>query len=377
MRVTLKASLTALMLTSVAAVPLATAPTFLGADAAYAKSDKAKGGKGGKSGAVQKGKKGKSGDRGGSRRHGGLDGFFDKLTGKGKSKGKGGSKKSTVAAAMMDEPTDCGGEGEGECTPELRQLHPSELGKMNGALNANENAILAHIRNGNMSNGPVGLMAGYAYHSVGTADAREFLDSGTAQEYQAYQEALADAGGSMTMEQYADWVDDQMALPEEERDPEFMDKMMAVETAKSNLGSSNLDDALGKYLTYDQYLAATYNGDGSVIEGAQPDEDLEDAFASLGTYDADTAAAVKSAGEDVQAYDDALAGLYDAWNKGDADSENADDLKAMLDARIGEYTEVEALYDEMNPPQDDPMNGEEMTACDEGVDTCDELAAVE
>ena len=181
----------------------------------------------------------------------------------------------------------------------------------------------------------------------------------------------------MTMEQYADWVDDQMALPEEKRDPEFMDKMMAVETAKSNLGSSNLDDALGKYLTYDQYLAATYNGDGSVIEGAQPDEDLEDAFASLGTYDADTAAAVKSAGEDVQAYDDALAGLYDAWNKGDADSENADDLKAMLDARVSEYTEVEALYDEMNPPEDDPMNGEEMTACDEGVDTCDELAAVE
>lgn len=41
-------------------------------------------------------------------------------------------------------------------------MKPNELGKMNGALNANINAVLAHIRNGQTTNGPVGLLAGLA-----------------------------------------------------------------------------------------------------------------------------------------------------------------------------------------------------------------------
>jgi len=41
-------------------------------------------------------------------------------------------------------------------------LSPRELGKMNGAMNASINAVLAHIRNGQTSKGPVGALAGLA-----------------------------------------------------------------------------------------------------------------------------------------------------------------------------------------------------------------------
>lgn len=55
-------------------------------------------------------------------------------------------------------------------TTDTAALHPSELGKMNGALNASPNAILAHIRNGQTTNGPVGLMAGLAVADAAAAE---------------------------------------------------------------------------------------------------------------------------------------------------------------------------------------------------------------
>jgi hypothetical protein len=53
-------------------------------------------------------------------------------------------------------------------------MHPSELGNMNGALNANINAVLAHIRNGN-SSGPVGGLAALAVADAARADAERVL----------------------------------------------------------------------------------------------------------------------------------------------------------------------------------------------------------
>jgi hypothetical protein len=53
------------------------------------------------------------------------------------------------------------------------ELHPSELGKMNGAMNANINAVLAHVRNGQITNGPVGLLAGLAVADSGVAVAED------------------------------------------------------------------------------------------------------------------------------------------------------------------------------------------------------------
>ena len=61
MRKVLASSLTALLLTGVAVAPLATGFTILTADAAYAKSDKAKGG------GSDKAAKGKSGEKAAAR----------------------------------------------------------------------------------------------------------------------------------------------------------------------------------------------------------------------------------------------------------------------------------------------------------------------
>jgi hypothetical protein len=51
----------------------------------------------------------------------------------------------------------------------------SDLGKMNGALHASINAVLAHIRNGQTANGPVGLLAGLAVADAGVAGAAAAL----------------------------------------------------------------------------------------------------------------------------------------------------------------------------------------------------------
>ena len=75
-------------------------------------------------------------------------------------------------------------------------LKPNELGKMNGALNASVNAVLAHIKNGQTTNGPVGLMAGLAVADAGSAAASAAV-AGLIAEQQGYtdlQTAVTAAG---------------------------------------------------------------------------------------------------------------------------------------------------------------------------------------
>jgi hypothetical protein len=81
-------------------------------------------------------------------------------------------------------------------------LHPSELGNMNAALNADMNAILAHIRNGNTS-GPVGQMAALAVASAAAADADEILSSPDAEAYRDLQTVLEQAGYG-SLQEYLD-----------------------------------------------------------------------------------------------------------------------------------------------------------------------------
>jgi hypothetical protein len=80
--------------------------------------------------------------------------------------------------------------------PAEGELAPNELGKMNGALNANMNAVLAHIRNGQTTNGPVGLLAGLA---IADAEAAEALTvagelSAIAVAFDALSSGLTEAG---------------------------------------------------------------------------------------------------------------------------------------------------------------------------------------
>ena len=153
MKRSLKATALTIALSSVALVPAATVSVFVTADAAFAKSDKAGGngnggknkGKGASAGKKPKGANGsqRKASRGGGGKLGSrLNGFVDKLTGKDR-------KTTRRASVKIKDP-----------------MHPSNIGNMNGALNANINAVLAHIRNGN-TNGPVGHLAALAVASAG------------------------------------------------------------------------------------------------------------------------------------------------------------------------------------------------------------------
>ncbi|WP_295317333.1 hypothetical protein, partial [Roseobacter sp.] len=158
---------------------VAPAVVVISADTAIAKSDNGKGGGNGNRGDGAKGKsgdKGKSGvakgNKGGkstaSRGKAGakVEKSLDRLGNKVKN-GFGlfdGLKKNNRTAKASGTKTNRGIEKAFD--------HPSNMGKMNGAINSSPNAKLAHIRNGNF-NGPVGIAAAYAVADAQYADAAE------------------------------------------------------------------------------------------------------------------------------------------------------------------------------------------------------------
>ena len=102
--------------------------------------------------------------------------------GNGNGQGNGQSGNVTPAKAAAVEPETADGE---------LALRPNQLGSMNGAMHANINAVLAHIRNGN-TNGPVGALAGLAVAEHNAAEAETLLE--TAGDFAALDEALEAAG---------------------------------------------------------------------------------------------------------------------------------------------------------------------------------------
>ena len=71
---------------------------------------------------------------------GGLSALLDKVTGKDREKKVKVVRKSTVSAAPTVAAAAPARPAKGS------GMHPSELGKMNGALNANVNALIAHLK---------------------------------------------------------------------------------------------------------------------------------------------------------------------------------------------------------------------------------------
>ncbi len=90
-------------------------------------------------------------------------------------KSKGNSDKSAKSAATKKpKPAAAEGAKAAKGKPAKNgELAPNELGKMNGAMNANINAVLAHIRNGQTTKGPVGLLAGLAVADTSAAAAAD------------------------------------------------------------------------------------------------------------------------------------------------------------------------------------------------------------
>lgn len=331
-----KKAATAFLISVFSITSIAAVSTFATADVVYAKSDKSKGGggKGGGKGASKRGggksdkARGRGKEKSGSR-HGGLDFLFGKGNGKEREKTKsasrGGAGKSSLGKSkrLDTTPTET---VRAAARPEKEfkhGMHPRELGKMNGALNANENAILAHIRNGN-HNGPVGLMAATALASHEKDIAAETLSTNLAAEYQAIDEFLE----GTEYETYEDYLN---AVEESEEN-----RIGELDALVEAIGQADLEEELGEeFADYEDYLAQVESDE------SLRDENIEEAYAvSGGGYDPDYASKIEEAEAAEQAYEDALGDMLEAWNKGGAESDNADDLVDAIEARIASYEGV-------------------------------------
>jgi hypothetical protein len=321
---TLKASLTAVMLSSVAVVPFATVAAIVTADAAYAKSEKSKGGEQGRSAEAKSKEKdrGKSGKRGSQK------------ASKGAAKSKSGGLKSVVTANGVI------------------VFHPSQLGNMNGAMNANIKAVLAHIKNGN-ANGPVGHLAALAVATSNAEGKQAIVDTEIA--YQTLEQALID-GGFSSLDDYYDYRNGIDPVTDIDTAKSELDAVLeggAVETDQEYIDAvQKLEDALGDdFSSYEDYEAAragykdTEGFDTSIddqIAGLGGSSDAEngfDEFAEQRPDGDDYADAVDA----LEAESAAEGDILDYWNKNpggepgegmtytDAEQQLLDDLKARFD----------------------------------------------
>ncbi len=310
MKNSIKTTVTAILLSTVAIVPAVSISLVATADAAYAKSDNAGGngksedrgnsgssnGNGGKS-AEAKSKSGSSSSSASSNgKKGGLGGFFAKLTGQDKKAARATSAPQAVKVSKKADP-----------------MHPSNLGNMNGAMNANINAVLAHIRNGN-TNGPVGMLAGLAVANINAEGAQDIIDLnglfddlasalGEGGTVEGYYQSLTDAYEG------ARNADVEAALTTLETDPTNADALQIL--ADNGYGGSA--DPAGDY---EQSLA-------DAREAAR-DPVVESAIAALGgdpvagtdiTETPPTEEEVAEAEENLQARTDAELAILDSWNK--------------------------------------------------------------
>jgi hypothetical protein len=279
-----------------------------GFGAAFAKNDKGNGGNG------------NGGNGGNGNGNGG--------NGKGKGSGKGtsangkspdASKASTKSAAKKPSKA-------AKADAVDASLAPRELGKMNGALNASINAITAHIRNGQTTNGPVGLMAGLAIADAAAAEVAETTGAvlGLDLAHDALSAALVDAG----------YVD-------AEGNPDLAGYLGTADVPEEVSGP--ISDAIA--------AVGGLNEDGSFVTPAPTEDEVAVAVAAAAEAEADVTAA-----------EDALLG---AWNKdGDADA-----LLGMARERLGLYgDEIAAAIAETEtepetvPPEDEAAMGTDAEA---------------
>ena len=231
MRMHLKPLLLSTTLAAFALAPAVVVTTLATADVAWANNGKGNGGGNGNAGGNKDrgGKPEKSASKGGKpawagqggkgnsqQARGGKDpvgNFLKKLTGQDKQEERA-ARLAARKAPTEFAPTES--KSPGKRPARFSDMHPSDLGNMNGALNANINAVLAHVRNGN-TNGPVGHMALLAVADANVARAEETILLDT--QFKTLDAALADGGWS-NLEAYladlpedpAEWTDEQKAV---------------------------------------------------------------------------------------------------------------------------------------------------------------------
>lgn len=280
---------------ALSAFAIAPAVIVFSADTAIAKNDNGKGGgnSGGKSGGNGNGKS--KSDSKGKSSTGKSGGGFGKSKG-GKTLSSGGSKSiksfgnklksgfGIFGAPKKSKPSRNKSVAKtSTSTPKVKSFdHPSNLGKMNGAINSSPQAKLAHIKNGNF-NGPVGIAAAYALadydYTTGYADYDE------AQTIIQALEPLAESFDYIAG--YDDALDELARLDAEGVDPTSEEYLIAAASANAETYQSALDtikeaeeaaiadgNSFSEELVYEQLAAA------SAIE--EPDETtLEEAEGNL------------------------------------------------------------------------------------------------
>ena len=368
MKFNIKASVTAVLVTAISSTSVGVVGSTIFADPAFAKSDKA----GGKSSEArgnsqkERSNRGKGKERSSNRsKPGGLETLFGKLIGTEKRKVK--SSSPTSAKVVSQKPS------------KNSDFHPSELGNMNGALNANVNAVLAHIRNGNQ-NGPVGhvaaLMAATANaegdaETVALEDAYRALDVaidrfGSVDGYFASLDAAADAQRVPSLEDY---------LSAYGSDATGTDAEDALAVALSGTDYEGRSDPLGDYQTAidDAREAARDDSieDAIVVTGYQ----ISDGSFSTERPSESDPDALADAEIDLQAEKDAEAAILSYWNKnpgGEANEESGytPEEEQLLNDLRDRFTEEElhSIRELSVPESEDPDDA----ACDSVDIDCEE-----
>lgn len=348
---TFKTTLSAAMISSIALGSAATVTIVMTPDEAYAQSAKGQEkGKGRNDRSAKTKTKGKSGEKLASRGRGGqglgglkkdlrsvgrdAKGLLNKLRGRETRKAHAGWSKDTI--------------------------HPRYLGNMNGALHANENAIAAHIRNGN-TNGPVGLMADYVSGRATTAATLETL-GGNAVQYAELNDLLVENGyvdenGDPDLNAYLDSgdVNDEIYASLEEITRSDQQDLLV----ENGFVDANGDPDLQAYLDSGEVIPE--------IDAASTDANVfDEAF-----YNDVTAAR-----DDLSAERDAEQALVDYWNKGDSAPEGTEDeLRAALDERA---MELEATDSVMNALQTEDTLAANCSEATGGCDPAgDDLSVIE
>ena len=308
MKHTLRTSISAIALVATFAAPLATLTIISIPDTAIAKSENAggngKSNKGGNSSAAKSQGKGNSSAKGGNGN--GLAGLFGKFGTNSESKGN-----AKVKVSKSD------------------PMHPSNLGNMNGALNANINAVLAHIRNGN-TNGPVGLMAALAQANYNAIGAQDIVD--LEETFVALEEALEAAGFDSVTEYYLARI----GIP---GIPAISEIDEADPTDQNQLAIDN------GFASYDEYLAMVAGTPGIVADPTIDPliEALDgDPIGFVPPLTADDLADAQAA---LDEQDEAENSILDFWNKdGDGDL-----LLIALNDHLDEYEpQIGETIEEMN-----------------------------
>ncbi len=351
---TLKAALLATTMSAVALVPAATVITFATVDTAHAKGGNgngngggngnssasrgggkdmaSRGGGGGKPSWAGQGGKG-NGNKAAAR--GGPDpvgDFLRKLTGQEKKAARQASRTAPTKSAPVKSVSPAKRPERNEI---YATMHPSELGNMNGALNANMNAILAHVRNGN-TNGPVGHMAALAVAAVGAEGAAETLEMEGAQAYldvrTAVDDALAEAGFD-SLEDYA-----------------------------ADKGFDSVQEFLDSGATEDPVLGAIGTYDG-------------------GDFDLETYEDVAEASDALDALTDSQKAMLSYWNKNPDTSDEIDPEteQPLLDALMGRFEgQTDAILEAQAAGEtlEDDGESEDLTSCDD-TEGCDAASGEE